>query len=156
MKTKIGEIMAKQLVSVTVGTSLHSAAKLMDEKRIRHLPVVDASDAIVGILTKRDFSVLETITGLQVEHFMTAPVEAVSEDMPIKNAIYNILEKKISSLIVVSPNSNVAVGILTTDDLLFHLATLFQDDEPAAESVFSNPRLQTVGQVAHQLSMAGV
>jgi CBS domain-containing protein len=53
MDTSIAEVMSKDLVTVGPGTSLREAAKLMAERWIRHLPVVDGGK-VVGIISQRD------------------------------------------------------------------------------------------------------
>jgi CBS domain-containing protein len=51
--TRIAEIMTKDLVTVGPGTSLREAAKVMADRWIRHLPVVDTGK-VVGIISQRD------------------------------------------------------------------------------------------------------
>ena len=53
MDTSIAEVMSKDLVTVGPGTSLREAAKVMAERWIRHLPVVDGGK-VVGIISQRD------------------------------------------------------------------------------------------------------
>jgi CBS domain-containing protein len=52
---RISEVMTKDLVTVTPGTSLREAAKLMADRWIRHLPVVD-NGQLVGVLSQRDLA----------------------------------------------------------------------------------------------------
>ena len=54
-ETRISQIMTKDLVTVGPGTSLREAAKLMAERWIRHLPVLDEGK-LVGILSQRDLA----------------------------------------------------------------------------------------------------
>jgi CBS domain-containing protein len=53
--TRIAEVMTKDLVTVGPGTSLREAAKVMADRWIRHLPVVDGGK-VVGILSQRDLA----------------------------------------------------------------------------------------------------
>jgi CBS domain-containing protein len=53
--TRISEVMSKDLVTVGPGTSLREAAKVMADKWIRHLPVLDAGK-LVGIISQRDLA----------------------------------------------------------------------------------------------------
>jgi CBS domain-containing protein len=53
--TRISQVMSKDLVTVGPGTSLREAAKLMADRWIRHLPVLD-SGKLVGIISQRDLS----------------------------------------------------------------------------------------------------
>ena len=52
---RCGDIMSRQLVTVSHSTELQSAWKLFAERHIKALPVVDASGCIVGIVTPADF-----------------------------------------------------------------------------------------------------
>jgi len=51
----ISDVMSKDPTTVGPGTSLREAAKIMAERWIRHLPVVDGGK-LVGILSQRDLA----------------------------------------------------------------------------------------------------
>ena len=53
--TRISEVMSKDLVTVGPGTSLREAARVMAERWIRHLPVLDGGK-LVGVLSQRDLA----------------------------------------------------------------------------------------------------
>jgi CBS domain-containing protein len=52
---RISEVMSKDLVTVGPGTSLREAAKVMADRWIRHLPVLDGGK-LVGVLSQRDLA----------------------------------------------------------------------------------------------------
>ncbi len=52
---RVSDIMSKDLVTVGPSTTLREAARVMTEKWIRHLPVIDAGK-LVGIASQRDLS----------------------------------------------------------------------------------------------------
>lgn len=52
---RISEAMTKDLITVDPGTSLREAARIMAEKWIRHLPVLQGGK-LVGIVSQRDLS----------------------------------------------------------------------------------------------------
>jgi CBS domain-containing protein len=54
-ESRIAEVMTKDLVTVAPGTSLREAAKVMADRWIRHLPVVDHGK-LVGIISQRDLA----------------------------------------------------------------------------------------------------
>jgi CBS domain-containing protein len=54
-ETKISQVMTKDLVSVGPGTSLREAAKIMADRWIRHLPVLDGGK-LVGVISQRDLA----------------------------------------------------------------------------------------------------
>jgi CBS domain-containing protein len=55
LDTPVSDAMSKDLITVDPGTSLREAARIMTEKWIRHLPVLDG-DRLVGIVSQRDLS----------------------------------------------------------------------------------------------------
>jgi CBS domain-containing protein len=50
----VGEVMTSEAHAVTSEKSMREAAKLMHEKNVRRLPVVDDTGKVVGILTRGD------------------------------------------------------------------------------------------------------
>ncbi len=54
-QTRISEAMTKDPVTVGPGTSLREAAKIMADRWIRHLPVLDGGK-LVGVLSQRDLA----------------------------------------------------------------------------------------------------
>jgi CBS domain-containing protein len=54
-ETRIAEVMTKDVITVGPGTSLREAAKIMADRWIRHLPVVDGGK-LVGVLSQRDLA----------------------------------------------------------------------------------------------------
>jgi CBS domain-containing protein len=55
LDTPISDAMSKDLITVDPGTSLREAARIMTDKWIRHLPVLDG-DRLVGIVSQRDLA----------------------------------------------------------------------------------------------------
>jgi acetoin utilization protein AcuB len=155
MITPVKHIMAKKLMTVPTGTSLFEAYQLMDEKRIRHLPVVDQQDQVVGVLARRDLNAVPDSKNIPVEYMMNSPVQFVSQDLPVRKAVFQMLQMKISSLLIADENDN-AVGIVTTDDFLWFLNHLLEDETEKAPSLFSARTRQTIGEVANQLSQMGI
>lgn len=54
-QARVSEIMTKDLVTVDPGTSLRDAARVMTQKWIRHLPVLEGG-RLVGIVSQRDLA----------------------------------------------------------------------------------------------------
>ncbi len=124
----IREIMKTDVITVTPETKLCEAYKLMNEKKIRHLPVLE-DGKLAGIITDRDlryatsklaespFSAEE-----EVRKVMTVKVITAHPDDPIENAAQIMRDLKISSLVVIE-NDDLA-GIVTGIDLLDALLLL--------------------------------
>ena len=54
-ETRVSEVMTKDLVTVHPGASLREAARIMTDRWIRHLPVLERGK-LVGILSQRDLA----------------------------------------------------------------------------------------------------
>lgn len=52
--TCVRDVMTTDLVCCTPGTSVEEVADLMRRRRVRHLPVLDADDQVVGIVSIGD------------------------------------------------------------------------------------------------------
>jgi len=55
LSTPVSEVMSRDLVTVDPATSLRDAARIMADRWIRHLPVLDG-DRLVGVVSQRDLS----------------------------------------------------------------------------------------------------
>lgn len=55
LDTPVSEVMSKDLITVEPATSLREAARIMTERWIRHLPVLDGG-RLVGIVSQRDLA----------------------------------------------------------------------------------------------------
>ena len=64
---QVAEIMTVDVVTCTKETSVEDLARTMTERRIRHVPVVDADGALVGIVSIGDV-VKSRISELEGEH----------------------------------------------------------------------------------------
>jgi signal-transduction protein with cAMP-binding, CBS, and nucleotidyltransferase domain len=62
-RTKIRDIMTSPLISVNPEQTIFECAKLMNEKKIHHLPVVNAEGSIVGMISATDFLVVAEALG---------------------------------------------------------------------------------------------
>lgn len=51
---EIKHFMTSPIITITEGMSLHDAVALSRSKKIRHIPVVNAGNKLVGILTQTD------------------------------------------------------------------------------------------------------
>ena len=61
----VGEVMTRDPITIAPDRSLHEAARLMHERSIHRLPVLDAERHVVGILTRGD--IVRTMAAEQAE-----------------------------------------------------------------------------------------
>lgn len=57
-ETRIKEIMTENVITITPDKTIDDAVKIMTEKKIKKLPVVD-NDKLIGIITASDIMVVE-------------------------------------------------------------------------------------------------
>ncbi len=124
--------MERNPITIHPEASFYEAQKLIREEGIRHLPVVDNKERLVGLVTDRDIrqagpsdatllSVQEInylLGKLKVGGLMT-PAEkliTVTPDTIIEKAVQLLHDNKIGSLPVVEGNK--VVGIITETDIL--------------------------------------
>ena len=124
MKQQIKNIFSDNLVTIKEDANLSAADDLMNNYNIRHLPVVNEDNDLVGILSKGDYSALRYIDSRFANHkvkvFMSSPVKMVRPTATVKSVAQIFIEKKISCVIVA--HDAEMVGILTSEDLIRLLA----------------------------------
>lgn len=68
---KVSEIMTSPLITVPVDMPIVDCAKLMSEKNIHHLPVVNSGGVVVGMISATDFLVVAEALGRQGERSLS-------------------------------------------------------------------------------------
>jgi CBS domain-containing protein len=121
----VKEIMSKDLVTVEEDSDSRKCAKLMLEKGISSLIVVDRSKNLKGILTKTDllYAYIENFAGEHlIGEFMTKRVLTVAPDEALHMAVLLMSSHKVSRIVVVRndhlPVSAVVFGTGTFGNYL--------------------------------------
>jgi CBS domain-containing protein len=116
----VAEYMTREVVALHPGDLVLLAREAMDVGDMRHLPIVDADNRLVGMISDRD--VLAALaTGERktvVGAIMTHPVHTVTAACPAHEAIACMLSQKIGALAVVGSDGPYLVGIVTETDFL--------------------------------------
>ena len=129
--------MSKHPLTVGMNQTVSETHKYMQEQKVRHLPVIDKSGVMIGLVTEDDLlkaepssatslsvweihSLLNKITTRDV---MTRDVITTSEDTPIEEAAQQMLEHKIGCLPVMRDDR--LVGIITESDIFRTFMELF-------------------------------
>jgi acetoin utilization protein AcuB len=112
----------------TIGSdqTIAKASALMNEYRIRHLPVLHGGQ-LLGVLSDRDIKLIESISDVDaskitVEEAMTEQPYTVAPEMPLDEVVSTMAEKKYGSAVIVQ--NHKVVGIFTTVDACQALADL--------------------------------
>lgn len=132
-RLRVRDLMTEGVFAVNVNDHLVTVSDLMDERNIRHAPVVE-DGRLVGLISNRDLlrhsvkgqagilpelerSVQLTVTAGEI---MTRDVETAQPDQDIREAARVMLEYKYGCLPVVEGSR--LVGILTEADFVRFLA----------------------------------
>jgi CBS domain-containing protein len=142
---KVKDIMTKEVISVSPETEIANAAKILLEKRINGMPVMDAFGRLVGIICQSDLVVqqkaipvpsvftllesyipltsikridkeMEKIAALTVKEAMTLEPVTVSPETDIEEVAKLMVDNKYHTLPVVEGGK--VVGIVGKEDVL--------------------------------------
>ncbi len=126
----VRDSMTPRPITITAQESLQGAMELMAMKRIRHLPVVDASGKLIGMVTDRDLrrvapsplfggapeEVESQLEGTTVERVMIKSTATIGPNARLQDAMKLMVEKKYGALPVI--DGVRLVGIITPIDVM--------------------------------------
>jgi acetoin utilization protein AcuB len=131
------DIMSRHVVTVPPGMPLPEAWTLMQQRRIRHLPVVDGA-RLVGLLCDRDILLnavrgpaggIVVVRGVVGAAMVVAPAVCVPTT-PVPALAQRMIDHRIHALpVVASIDDPTLLGIVTSTDLFW----LLVDDGRVAE-----------------------
>jgi CBS domain-containing protein len=139
LEMRVQDVMTGDVISILKYESIMHVAKILSEKNISGLPVVDKKNKVIGIITQAD---ILSILGMRKGHtlkdllkhmlgeplperrmgdivgdIMTSPAATIKTNANIAEAAQIMDEKKIRRLPVVD-EKNVLVGIISRADIL--------------------------------------
>ena len=129
----VGELMSIEPVTIEVDEPIASAELLMSSRGITGLPVVDHVGRLQGVLSQTDIvrahasgQPLASWPGLAVRHLMTSPALTIRLDESLLTAARMMEQHHIHRLVVVAPDGEHPIGVISTIDLVRALAELFE------------------------------
>jgi acetoin utilization protein AcuB len=139
---QVKDRMTANPIVVTDETPFEDALRLMREKKVRRLPVINKDGRLVGIVAERDllyaspspatslsvFEVHYLLAKMIVREVMTKRVITVGEDCPLEEAARIMVDHKIGSLPVVTAGK--LVGIITETDIFKTFVEILGGREP--------------------------
>ena len=131
----IRDIMTSPAVVIPPDTTLEHAYRVMHEKHIRHLLVVDRT-RLVGVITDRDLRLATSALtpsphppGSRVSDVMCREPLTADPSDPVEDAAFRMRERKIGCLPVME--DGIVIGIITGIDLLDALLRMTGVDKPS-------------------------
>ena len=125
----VAEIMTREPFTLGPDDTVESARQMMAQHRIRHIPIVDNSDNLVGLITQRDVLAAQDSTVLNpagdensrdayvaISAVMTTPVQTTDESASLRGTALHLLEHKLGCLPVISDGK--LAGIVTDADFV--------------------------------------
>ena len=138
----VSRSMTRNVITVDQEACILDAQELMAENKIRHLPVIDKNQQLIGIVTDRDIrsalpyrfyeepqSVREKICALKVKDIMTKDPLSISPTYTIQDALLLIQNAKVGALPVVD-DDHCLKGIISVRDLLRAFINVLGIGEP--------------------------
>jgi acetoin utilization protein AcuB len=123
----VEEFMTRCPYTIGQEQTLATARKLLNEHRIRHLPVLHGG-RLSGLLSQRDLYFLESLAGVdseevEVSEAMSTEVYTTTPRASLKDVAEKMAKHKYGAAVVVDESGKV-IGVFTDTDALFALNAL--------------------------------
>jgi len=114
----VGELMTKDVITIHPGDTAENAWQLMQRNQIRHIPVVDLKNHLIGMISDRDLIKNNRFQSKNpIQQYLSKEVLTAKQETRLDLAAGVMLKEKINSLPVVGAELEL-YGIFTTSDLL--------------------------------------
>lgn len=147
----VGSRMTPDPITISDDAAIDDALKLMRDRKVRRLPVVDKKGKLVGIVAEKDvlyaspspatsLSIHEIhylVSRIKVSEIMTKNVITVTDDTPLEEAARVMADNQIGALPVV--HDGELRGIITETDLFKVFLELLGAREPGVRLTVKVP-----------------
>lgn len=143
------ECMTENPYTLSPDNTVQDARKAMDERRIRHIPIVNDNSVLVGIVSQRDVLAAEDSSLVTTElnrlasdslvalsSIMTTPVQTALENADLRATAIRLQRDKLGCLPVVKDRQ--LVGIITDSDFVAIAINLMEQLEMAEPSEYDD------------------
>lgn len=125
----VADLMTRNVLTLKPGDRVVKHLDVFKKHGIHHIPVTDDEGHVVGLVSEKDFENYVNIVKImqdrdnpvEVKDIMTSPVFTYSEEIGIDAAAQAMIDNDIHAIVIRSRTEELA-GILTSTDLLRHLA----------------------------------
>lgn len=135
----VSDYMTRDVHTLAADATVADGLRLMNDRNIHRLPVVDASGDLLGIVSDMDLRIAEAAGRLAdpVSAVMTRRVVTVSEYTPLEQAATTMRQKGIGGLPVV--RGTKLIGIITDGDIFDVFAQLLGVGRPGVRLTVAVP-----------------
>ncbi len=155
--------MTRQPLTVNPETPVHGVLETMACHQIRHLPVVDDTGRLLGLISDRELRMASagcestTLRDLHAHDIMVYDPVTVTDDAPLSSALTLLCEHGADALPVVSATDGSVVGIITRHDFLLVMHRLLGLDQEGSciELALDDP-VEDVGIAVEVMRKQGV
>jgi CBS domain-containing protein len=123
----VADLMTIDPVTVDVEAAVEDAERLLKERRVSGLPVVDQNGALVGVISRTDLledggAAMSSLlrrrpSGLRVGELMTSPAVTVALSAPLVEAARLMRDNRIHRVVAVDDEGR-PVGVLSASDFV--------------------------------------
>ena len=139
-QTKLKDIMATEVISINARDRFSEVARKMKEFSIRHLPVVDDQNRLVGMITQRMLYQIksprklvdgewyydaEMLNDVILEHVMQKDIFSLQFDLSMGQALLKMVHNKYGSIPIVDDQRKL-IGLITRNDVLKVAAQIYE------------------------------
>ena len=131
---KAKDIMTKEIISVSPDTEIVSAARILLEKRINGMPVIDASGRLVGILCQSDLVAqqkaipLPSVYTLLEGYIPLTSIKRIDKEVE-KIAALTVQQAMTSNPVTVSPETDIEDIAQLMVDYKYHTLPVMEGDK---------------------------
>ncbi len=125
---RVNDYMSHPAVTIRSDADYKQGLKLMQDHGMHHVPVLDASDKLTGIVAERDLLIAALRylqASVEVAEVMHRDVVTATADMPLTEAASLMSQRNIGGLPVVDGSGHV-VGVITETDIFKAFVELLQ------------------------------
>lgn len=130
--TSVKEVMASPVITVNDRDDFHVVQEKFEVHGIRHLPVIDANQCLVGVITQRQlykihsprrlengewFYDRELLDGFILRNVMIKDVYTLTADAKLKDVMALMLQFKFGCIPIID-DARRPVGIVTRDNII--------------------------------------
>jgi len=138
-RSQIKDFMSTNIVTINVNSPFSLVPEKLQHFRIRHLPIVDEHNKLVGLMTERDLYKIisprkldtgewyydkEALNKVILKHVMNINLSTLTPENSLGEALVTMAESKYGSIPIIDENG-ILKGIITRQDILEITAQIY-------------------------------